>query len=259
MHLTSFSQRYPRLQNAASSSTGGQTPFFDPKASLQGGGFIIYDDSFLDVLGLRPELEVILENQDYPFAHEAGIYIPSTDEYFFTSNIFIKNGMKCLSMTRAWRRDGKFNTEDIDIREMAMANGGVNYKDGLIFCVMGDHSIKSGLVYMEPRAPYQTTVLVDNYHGKPFNSVNDVVVHSDGSIWFTDPIYGAELGIRPRPELPNQVYRFDPRSGDIRVVADGLGRPNGICFAPDEKTVYVTDTDAGHGDGTYDPLRPATM
>ncbi|KAG5912665.1 hypothetical protein E4U42_002019, partial [Claviceps africana] len=82
--------------------------------------------------------------------------------------------------------------------------------------------------------------------------VNDVVVHSDGSIWFTDPIYGFDAGFRSRPRLPRQVYRFDPARGSVRAVADGFGRPNGICFSPDERIVYVTVTDWIHRDGTTD-------
>ena len=97
--------------------------------------------------------------------------------------------------------------------------------------------------------------MVTNFHGRDFNSVNDVVVAADGAIWFTDPCYGSEQDFRQKPKLPNQVYRFDPKTGDLRVVADGLGRPNGICFSPDEKIVYITDTDFIHGDGSKDPTR----
>ncbi|MTV80982.1 SMP-30/gluconolactonase/LRE family protein, partial [Streptococcus pneumoniae] len=79
------------------------------------------------------------------------------------------------------------------------------------------------------------------------NSVNDLVTHRDGSIWFTDPTYGYEQDFRHKPQLPCQVYRFDPETGDIRVVADGFGRPNGLCFSPDEQTMYITDTDQIHG------------
>ena len=84
-------------------------------------------------------------------------------------------------------------------------------------------------------------------------------MHDDGSIWFTDPIYGHEQGFRPKPELPNQVYRYDPINDNIRAVADGFGRPNGLCFAPDEQTLYVTDTDYIHGDGTTDATRASSM
>src|SRR5206468_7837 len=82
----------------------------------------------------------------------------------------------------------------------------------------------------------------------PFNSVNDVVVHpEDGSIWFTDPCYGHHQGIRNKPVLPNQVYRYDVKTSSIRAVADGFTRPNGLCFSPDLKTLYVTDTGSIHG------------
>jgi len=100
--------------------------------------------------------------------------------------------------------------------------------------------------------------LVTNFHGRDFNSVNDVAVAKDGCIWFTDPCYGNEQEFRQAPKLPNQVYRFNPKNGDLRVVADGFGRPNGICFNPDESVVYVTDTDLIHGDGK-DLQRAATI
>ena len=112
---------------------------------------------------------------------------------------------------------------------------------------------------MSSKPPYKRYTILDNYHDRAFNSPNDVIVHSDGSLWFTDPIYGFEQGFKGTPQLPSQIYRFDPKTGDTRVVADGFGRPNGLCFSPDEKTLYVTDTDWIHGDGTTDDLRPSTM
>ena len=140
-----------------------------------------------------------------------------------------------------------------------MANGGINHRPGILFCAQGSLDTPGGLVYMDANPPYTTHTLLDNFHGRHFNSLNDVVVHTDGSIWFTDPIYGFEQGFRPEPQLRAQVYRFDPVSGDVRVVADGFGRPNGICFSPDEQTLYVTDTDWIHGDGTTDEGRARTM
>lgn len=97
--------------------------------------------------------------------------------------------------------------------------------------------------------------MVTNFYGRDFNSVNDVVVAKDGCIWFTDPCYGNEQDFRQRPKLPNQVYRFDPKNGDLRIVADGFGRPNGISFSPDESLCYITDTDYIHGDGSKDFTR----
>lgn len=139
-----------------------------------------------------------------------------------------------------------------------LANGAGNYKSAVLFCAQGTLVESGGLIYMEPFPPYATEMVLSNYHRRWFNSVNDVVIHSDGSIWFTDPAYGAEQDIRPRPQLPNQIYRYDLADGDVRTVADGLGRPNGLCFSPDEQTLYITDTDGVHG-GVYSPGRVASM
>jgi gluconolactonase len=136
-----------------------------------------------------------------------------------------------------------------------MPNGGVNYSDDtIILCAQGSATYGTGGIYHISRSG-AARPLVSNFYGRDFNSPNDVIVATDGAIWFTDPCYANEQDFRQRPKLPNQVYRFDPRTGDIRVVADRFGKPNGICFSPDEKIVYITDTDFIHGDGTKDPLR----
>ncbi|OTA30401.1 hypothetical protein BTJ68_09155 [Hortaea werneckii EXF-2000] len=140
-----------------------------------------------------------------------------------------------------------------------MCNGGINYGEDILFCSQGTMSEPGGIVKMSRAPPYKASILVDGFLGRQFNSVNDLVVHQDGSIWFTDPMYGWEQGFRPKPRLPCQVYRFDPVSGDIRVVADGFGRPNGLCFSPDQKIMYITDTDIIHGDGNFDETRPGTI
>jgi gluconolactonase len=89
------------------------------------------------------------------------------------------------------------------------------------------------------------TVLLDRFQGKPLNAPNDVVVKSDGTIWFTDPGYGIMFnyeGHRAPLELPAVVYRLDPDSGEATVVVDDMARPNGLCFSPDEALLYVVDT-----------------
>jgi gluconolactonase len=122
------------------------------------------------------------------------------------------------------------------------------------------------------------TVIADQFQGKPLNSPNDLVAHPDGSIWFTDPPYGDTLSeghpdeaggptnaagrVNPRigaPDagviggktraLPNAVYRWDPSGRlDVVVPEDQLPDPNGLCFAPDYKTLYVISTGRGPGD-----------
>jgi gluconolactonase len=89
------------------------------------------------------------------------------------------------------------------------------------------------------------TVLMDRFEGKRLNAPNDVVVPSDGSIWFTDPGYGILVnyeGHRAEFELPTAVYRLDPATGAAVAVITHMVRPNGLCFSPDESLLYVVDT-----------------
>ena len=89
------------------------------------------------------------------------------------------------------------------------------------------------------------TVLCDAYQGKRLNSPNDVVVKSDGSIWFTDPPFGLTSfyeGSVAEPELPACVYRIDGQSGETTVVAADVLGPNGLCFSPDESRLYVVES-----------------
>jgi len=93
-------------------------------------------------------------------------------------------------------------------------------------------------------------VLIDCFEDKKLNAPNDVVVASDGAIWFTDPGYGIDgpyEGHKAEAELPRNVYRLDPSSGSASVVADDFTRPNGICFSPDERQLYIVDSGISHG------------
>ena len=95
------------------------------------------------------------------------------------------------------------------------------------------------------------TVLADRFEGKRFNSPNDVVVKSDDSIWFTDPSYGIDSNyegfLAPSELGERRVYRIDPRSGAVRVVADGFAQPNGLAFSVDERRLYIVDSGKGRG------------
>ena len=90
------------------------------------------------------------------------------------------------------------------------------------------------------KPPHNATVLLDNFFGRQFNSLNDVVVHPrSGALFVTDTVYGALNRFRPQPAFPSQVYRFDPDTGNVRVVADGFDKCNGIVFSPEGKTAFV--------------------
>ena len=88
------------------------------------------------------------------------------------------------------------------------------------------------------------TVIADRFDGKPLNSPNDIVCKSDGSIWFTDPPFGVlgfYEGEMAKPELPTNVYRWDPASKKIAVVDSDINRPNGLAFSPDESKLYIIE------------------
>ena len=106
------------------------------------------------------------------------------------------------------------------------------------------------------------TVLIDKYQNKRLNGPNDAVVHSNGTIWFTDPGYGILSdyeGHIDQFELPTNVYRFDPSTGETTVLTDEFIRPNGLCFSPDEKLLYIVETgqpaDKPHPIRVFDVLK----
>lgn len=125
-------------------------------------------------------------------------------------------------------------------RPSGFANGHTRDRQGrLVTCEHGGRRIT--------RTEYDgsITVLIDSWQGKPLNSPNDVVVKSDGSIWFTDPpfgILGNYEGNKAEPELPQAVYRIDGQTGQASIIADDVLGPNGLCFSPDEKILYIVES-----------------
>jgi gluconolactonase len=127
------------------------------------------------------------------------------------------------------------------------ANGNTRDREGrLITC---EHS---GRRVSIERREGQVETLVDAYQGRRLNSPNDVVVASDGSVWFTDPPYGLREHPEDQEQDHNHVFRFDPRSGELRSVVDDLDRPNGLCFSPDERRLYIADSGAPHHVRVFD-------
>lgn len=124
-------------------------------------------------------------------------------------------------------------------------NGNTRDREGrLVSCSHGARAV----LRTEPDGT--VTTLVDRYKGKRLNSPNDVVVKSDGTIWFTDPTYGIMSdyeGYKADSEQDGcYVYRFDPDTGELTLVADDLNKPNGLAFSPDEQILYVADSGRSH-------------
>jgi gluconolactonase len=119
-------------------------------------------------------------------------------------------------------------------------------KGRLLVC---EHTTSS-VVRMDPDGTGSgREVLASHYTGKELNSPNDVVVHPDGSIYFTDPTYGRwpGFGIERECELDfHGVYRLPAEGGDVELLADDFDEPNGLCFSPDESLLYINDTPRAH-------------
>jgi gluconolactonase len=144
---------------------------------------------------------------------------------------------------QVWRENAEFS------------NGHTREADGsLLHCSHGLRAIvrtKFGAGLLDPH----DEIVVDNYQGRRLNSPNDIVVKSDGTLWFTDPPYGIvsdREGYKSASELDGcYVFRFDPTTGDLSIATQWLQEPNGLAFSPDESILYVSDTSAAlRTDGT---------
>lgn len=140
-----------------------------------------------------------------------------------------------------WLPDGHVS----EFRATNFINGNTRDREGrLVSCEHGGRRV------IRTEADGRITVIADHFEGKRLNSPNDLVVKSDGSIWFTDPSYGILSnyeGYRAEPEQPVRgVYRVDGHTGAITRVIDDFGMPNGLAFSPDESKLYVADSAASH-------------
>ncbi|KAK8051077.1 hypothetical protein PG993_002462 [Apiospora rasikravindrae] len=208
-----------------------------------------------------------------PFFHNACIYLPENEELWVTSDLLQTTSSSQLPivliskvrMKRAQDDDGHVViVEWSKLRpppDLPMLAGACAYRQGLLYCSQGTLKPETGgLYYME--VPYNRAPrpVVTSFGGRPLNSPQQATVSSDGAIWFTDPSLGFAKEIRPPPQLPCHVYRYDPELfGGLRVVADGFGAPTGLCFSPDEETLYITDAGAQRDSGDVSSIQPATI
>jgi gluconolactonase len=167
-------------------------------------------------------------------AHEGPVYVPEEDALYFTSVPAPDSAIKRLALG-----SGEVSLVRADANR---ANGMALHPDGrLVVCEQGTRTTPARIALVD-RATGAAETLVDGWGGLPLNSPNDVVVHSDGAVWFTDPSYGWLQGFRPPPMLGDAVYRHDPATGSTTVVAEGFDKPNGLAFSPGERVLYVGDS-----------------
>lgn len=177
-------------------------------------------------------------------AHEGPVYAADEHALYFTTPGRIKR-LDLASLELSVLRERSNG-----------ANGMTLGLDGaLLVCEQGDYERPARVARVD-RSSGRAETVVDNWNGLRLNSPNDVAVRSDGSIWFTDPSYGFLQGFRPEPQMGDHVYRFDPGSGRLDLVDSSFDKPNGICFSPDERTLYVGDSGANQEAGSYYEHRP---
>ncbi|ELU42797.1 SGL domain-containing protein [Rhizoctonia solani AG-1 IA] len=163
----------------------------------------------------------------------AGVYISATNEVYFTSNILNKTGANENYQYPIYANFNKVSLNSTNgtyewqvvpqpSSQFVLPNGGTYYNGKVLMAIQGYQlNTPSSLIAFDPFTQRAETLL-NNFYGRPFNSLNDV--------------------FKQYPRLPSQVYAFHPPTGTIRVVADGLQKPNGIQFSPDMQTCYISDT-----------------
>jgi gluconolactonase len=205
--------------------------------------FEIHEREFEAALGDSPELVRIADAE----AHEGPVYVRREHALYFTS----------LPPEARVRRLDLGSGEVTDVAHGVVAPNGMTLDRAgrLVICEQGSMTEPARISRLNLVTGELESVVAD-WGGLALNSPNDVIVKSDGTIWFTDPSYGFLQGFRPEPEAGDHVYRFDPRKGRLAVVADSFVKPNGIAFSPHEQTLYVTDSGANQEPGSFHPTLP---
>ncbi|KAM3443705.1 hypothetical protein NHJ13734_001827 [Beauveria thailandica] len=253
------------------SEYNGMTVWVPPGTTRQGlkdRPFLVFDPEFLQIIGREPKLAIIAETAKDPLFHEAVVWVPATDEVFFAQNagapaagtglnkssIVQKVSVSEALQVASGNKTGHVKVETVSSDPPVVnPNGGTNYKGNILFAGEGmGNKTPTALYSVNPRPPYNATILVNNYYGRQFNSLNDIGVNPRNShIYFTDPLYAYFQDFRPPPALPVQVYKFNPETKAIQET--------GITFSPDGEFVYVTDSGAHHGFRGYNAARPSTI
>jgi gluconolactonase len=224
------------------------------------GPFVAHAPEFADVVGEQPRLINVVDTD----AHEGPVYVADEDALYFTSVPRVVHvpapGSRSVAVRRLQLRGDEFprSPDDVStVREPAnMANGmALDQAGRLLVCEQGTRFEHARVSRLDPRAGCTETV-VDHWQGSRLNSPNDVVQKRDGTIWFTDPSYGFLQGFKDQPQVGDYVYRLEPGSGRLDVVADGFDKPNGLAFSPDESVLYVGDSGAIHAPDDYAVQRP---
>jgi gluconolactonase len=207
---------------------------------------IVHEPSFI---AFDPEFEAVVGGAGWIAqvcavdAHEGPVYAADEHALYFTT---VPRPGRSAPVADIKRLDLESNEVTVLRADARMANGMTLDAAGmLVICEQGTRALPAAIALVD-RASGERNELVTGPDGRALNSPNDVVVASDGTLWFTDPSYGWLQGFRPRPQRSDALYRFHPGSGELAPGADSFDKPNGVCVSPGEETLYVTDSGANH-------------
>ncbi|KAI4256806.1 MAG: hypothetical protein LQ352_001931 [Teloschistes flavicans] len=203
--------------------------------------FIAYSPSFTALFPPTPSIVLAAQRPD-PFASEGGVWVPPSNEVWFTSSGTVGTPIYISVLNLL---TGLITRPKI-VPDVVNPNGGYFFAGQVYFTFLGNTTTPGGIVAIEP-ATKKATIILNTYFGAPFNGPDDAVLFESREgkqyLFFSDPDYASDLNIRPPPVLPNAVWRFDAtdKSLVVAVSRNDVQTPNGIKVSTDGRRMYITD------------------
>ncbi|KAE8312256.1 hypothetical protein BDV41DRAFT_577879 [Aspergillus transmontanensis] len=242
--------------------------------TIANASFIVYDSDFYNLLGIsgpfeEKQVEEIFTFPDPPpYAqrqiHDGSVYVPEENALFVAELFSPKEGHSMSAIPYVWRVDttdpaSPNTTKVYPNPPLTIANGAYRFNGSVYWAQEGNFTTPSSIVRMDPKT-LKTEVVKNNFYGHRFNSMNDVVISDEGVAFFTDGYYGWDnFNDTLFPELANGIYRWDMRTGNIKMVAGAAEgaffNPNGLAFSQDQTKLFITN----RGNSSSDPHGARTI